>query len=169
MNEQVEVRDESLSDISIPSDIVVKSIGFRTLPIHGVPFDSKKNTIPHSFGCVVDPQKEDEQLQGLYVAGWAKRGPVGIIDATLRDSKETFGIIKHHLQTNQLEPKSTSIEQIEEMIPQSQRLVKYKSWLHVDTDEVSRGQEKNKVRDKILDREQMLSVALHSPSVDSSA
>ena len=64
----------------------------------GVPFDTKKNIIPHEFGCV---KNKDGSLEvGLYCAGWVKRGPVGIIDATLRDSMDTFRIIKHHIDNN---------------------------------------------------------------------
>lgn len=37
--------------------------------------------------------QNEKAVKGMYVAGWAKRGPVGIIDATLRDSKETFIMI----------------------------------------------------------------------------
>ena len=70
------------------------------MPMAGVPFDHKKNVIPQNFGCVIDPEDGNKPQIGLYVAGWAKRGPVGIIDATLRDAKETFGIVKHHLETD---------------------------------------------------------------------
>ena len=33
------------------------------------------------------PENDNKPIPGTYVAGWAKRGPVGIIDATLRDTK----------------------------------------------------------------------------------
>ena len=62
----------------------------------GVPFDTKKNIIPSEFGCVIDPETKKMDI-GLYCAGWVKRGPVGIIDSTLRDSMDTFRVIKHHL------------------------------------------------------------------------
>jgi NADPH-dependent glutamate synthase beta subunit-like oxidoreductase len=51
-------------------------------------------------------------MVGLYVAGWAKRGPVGIIDSTLRDTIDTFRMIKHHLDTDQLSKKTTDINEI---------------------------------------------------------
>ena len=77
--------------------------------MQGVPFDDKKKVVPQSFGCVVDPQNDNKPQIGLYVAGWAKRGPVGIIDATLRDSKETFGMMKHHLESDQLPEMKTTV------------------------------------------------------------
>ena len=61
------------------------------MPIKGAPFDERTNTIPHDKGCV---KHENGKLDhGLYVAGWVKRGPVGIIDATLRDASETYKTI----------------------------------------------------------------------------
>ena len=48
-------------------------------------------------------QNEDgtpKMIVGLYVCGWLKRGPAGIIDATLRDTKETFGLLRHHIETD---------------------------------------------------------------------
>jgi len=84
-----------------------------------VPFDAKRNIIPHSFGCVKDP--ETDQLQvGLYCAGWIKRGPVGIIDATLRDSMETFRMIKHHLEGDLLPEKKTTIDEVTSMLKHSE-------------------------------------------------
>lgn len=78
-------------------DVLVKSIGYKSVEMEGVPFDHKRSVIPHEFGCVKDP-KTGELDVGLYVAGWIKRGPVGIVDATLRDSIETFKMVKHHLE-----------------------------------------------------------------------
>jgi len=78
----------------------VKSIGYQTSPLIGLPFDHKKKTIPHDNGCIIDPENNNQPIPGVYAAGWAKRGPVGIIDATLRDTKQTFGILKHHLENN---------------------------------------------------------------------
>ena len=49
-------------------------------------------------------------MPGLYVSGWLKRGPVGIIDSTLRDSIDTFRIIKHHMECDMLPEKTTSVE-----------------------------------------------------------
>ena len=80
-------------------DVLVKSIGYKSLKMDGVPFDPKRNVIPHEFGCVKDPETGELDI-GLYVAGWIKRGPVGIVDATLRDSMETFKMLKHHMETD---------------------------------------------------------------------
>lgn len=80
------------------------------MPMDGIPFNHSTNTVPHAYGCVL---KDDGQLDlGVYVAGWIKRGPTGIIDSTLRDSVDTFRMIKHHLDNDMLEEKKTSIDEV---------------------------------------------------------
>jgi NADPH-dependent glutamate synthase beta subunit-like oxidoreductase len=108
-------------------DVLVKSIGYKSLELEGVPFDRKTNTIPNSFGCVVDPASGELQV-GLYCAGWVKRGPVGIIDATLRDSLETFRMIKHHLENDLLKGSSTTTDEVRAMLKQGAPLVETEGW-----------------------------------------
>lgn len=95
--------------------MLIKSIGYKSLAMPDVPFDKKKNIIPNSFGCIKNTETDKLEV-GLYCAGWVKRGPVGIIDATLRDSMETFRMIKHHLENDLLTEKLTPREEIVNML-----------------------------------------------------
>ena len=91
-NKQRAVNSEAEDDLvlsHLKCDAFIKSVGYKSERIPGLPWDDKKHVIPHSYGCIEDP-KTEQLLIGLYCAGWVKRGPVGIIDATLRDSLETF-------------------------------------------------------------------------------
>ena len=92
-------------------DVLIKSIGYKSLEMPGVPFDMKRNIIPNSFGCVKDLETGKLQV-GLYCAGWVKRGPVGIIDATLRDSTETFHMLKHHIEHDLIQERTISKEEV---------------------------------------------------------
>lgn len=38
----------------MPAELIIKSIGYASTKMNGVPFNEKKKTIPHEFGCVVD-------------------------------------------------------------------------------------------------------------------
>src|SRR4029078_6734705 len=67
----------------LPCGLVFKSIGYRGIPIPGLPFDESRGTVPHVKGRVVDGA---ETLEGLYVTGWLKRGPTGIIGTNRADS-----------------------------------------------------------------------------------
>lgn len=85
----------------IPCDLLLSAVGYKTLPLPGVPFDTRTNTIPHSQGRVLmTPSSTSEEsippslcFPGLYVSGWCKRGPVGIVGSNITDAKETVGSI----------------------------------------------------------------------------
>ena len=96
--------------INLKSDLWLKSVGYRSIPIENIPFNPITHTVPHDKGWVVN--ENGDMIKGLYVWGWAKRGPSGIIDATLRDSFETFRSIKFHLENKLLDPKENSSEKI---------------------------------------------------------
>ena len=143
-------------------DVLVKSIGYRSLKMTGVPFDNRKNVIPHEFGCVIDPDSGKLEV-GLYVAGWIKRGPVGIVDATLRDSMETFKMLKHHMESDMLEGRSTSIAETKELFKKPSendfRVVEKDNWQKIKDEEISRGEKLGKIKEKIINRTEMFSVA----------
>jgi hypothetical protein len=102
----------------------------------------------------------------LYCSGWVKRGPVGIIDHSLRDASETYKVMKAHLDTDVLESKTTSVDEIREMLAGSNGgndfVVEYNDWLKVDKLERSNGQLVNKKREKVLSKAEMIELASSS-------
>jgi hypothetical protein len=86
----------------IPCQLVLESIGYRSLPISAsLPFDNKTHTVPSHKGRVVrlskatqgDQPPPIETVKCLYVAGWLKRGPTGIIGTNIPDAKETVSSV----------------------------------------------------------------------------
>lgn len=147
-------------EVKIDSQLVIKSIGYASTQMPGVPFNERTKTIPHDFGCVIDPSDNNKHLTGLYVCGWAKRGPVGIIDATLRDTKETFGVLRHHIETDQLVEKNTSVDDVYNILGSNKsQTLSFDEWLKVDAVEKARGETLEKVREKILSTKEMIDIA----------
>jgi ferredoxin--NADP+ reductase len=72
----------------IEAGLVLRSIGYRSVPIEGVPFDHATSTINNIAGQVVHPNT-GEVIPGEYVVGWAKRGPTGLIGNNKPDSAAT--------------------------------------------------------------------------------
>jgi len=72
----------------IEAGLVMRSIGYRSVPIEGVPFDHATSTINNIAGQVVHPNT-GEVVPGEYVVGWAKRGPTGLIGNNKPDSAAT--------------------------------------------------------------------------------
>ena len=58
----------------IGGQLVLRSVGYRGVPLEGLPFDPATGTVPNLSGRVL---REGAVAPGEYVAGWIKRGPTG--------------------------------------------------------------------------------------------
>jgi ferredoxin/flavodoxin---NADP+ reductase len=67
--------------------MVLRSVGYQSVPLPGVPFDERSATVPNEAGRVLGP--DGQPLPGEYVAGWLKRGPTGVIGTNKSDAAET--------------------------------------------------------------------------------
>ncbi|MGW0767674.1 FAD-dependent oxidoreductase [Streptomyces sp. NPDC002676] len=70
----------------VPAQLVLRSVGYRGVPLEGLPFDPATGTVPNLEGRVV---REGVVSPGEYVAGWIKRGPTGVIGTNRPCGKET--------------------------------------------------------------------------------
>jgi ferredoxin--NADP+ reductase len=67
--------------------MVLRSVGYQSVPLDGVPFDERNAVVPNDQGRVVGP--DGAPLPGEYVSGWLKRGPTGVIGTNKSDAAET--------------------------------------------------------------------------------
>ncbi|OLT45223.1 ferredoxin-NADP reductase [Saccharomonospora sp. CUA-673] len=70
------------STVDIDAGMVVRAVGYRGVPVPGLPFDEATGTIPNTAGRV-------EGRAATYVVGWIKRGPSGGIGANRTCAQET--------------------------------------------------------------------------------
>ncbi|MFE1412163.1 FAD-dependent oxidoreductase [Streptomyces sp. NPDC085524] len=70
----------------IEAQLVLRSVGYKGVPLAGLPFDPAKGTVPHAAGRVL---RAGRASVGEYVAGWIKRGPTGVIGTNRPCAKET--------------------------------------------------------------------------------
>jgi ferredoxin--NADP+ reductase len=70
----------------VPAQLVLRSVGYRGVPLDGLPFDAPSGTVPNTAGRVV---RDGVPSPGEYVAGWIKRGPTGVIGTNRPCAKET--------------------------------------------------------------------------------
>ncbi|MEU3244960.1 MULTISPECIES: FAD-dependent oxidoreductase [unclassified Streptomyces] len=70
----------------IAAQLVLRSVGYRGVPLEGLPFDAERGTVPHLAGRVL---RDGAVAPGEYVAGWIKRGPTGVIGTNRPCAKET--------------------------------------------------------------------------------
>lgn len=144
---------------TIEAGLVLRSIGYRSVPVEGVPFNFKNHTINNISGRVVQPET-GEPLPGEYVVGWAKRGPSGLIGNNKPDSAATVESMLADLETlpaisdDQRDP-----SQIEDFLREREvDYVTYKDWKILDQYEISCGAPHGRPRVKLTTVTEMLAV-----------
>ncbi len=87
---------------TLPAGLVLRSIGYQSVGVPGLPFDEARSVVRNAAGRVHG--EDGTVLPGLYVAGWLKRGPSGIIGTNIPDARETVGCLLEDLQGGWLAP-----------------------------------------------------------------
>jgi ferredoxin/flavodoxin---NADP+ reductase len=139
----------------LPAQLVFRSVGYRGVRIPGLPFDERNGIIPNDAGRIL---YNSQPMPGLYVAGWIKRGPTGVIGTNKPDAVETVESILEDAQAGKLPtPASNPSEAALDLIQKAQPdHVSYDDWLCLDEREISLGAESGRPRVKMTRLEQML-------------
>ena len=138
---------------TISCGLVLRSIGYRGVPLDGVPFDGLRGVVPNVAGRIVDGETP---LRGLYVTGWLKRGATGIIGTNRADSIETVENLL--ADASEQEAKSGADALLPLLEARRVRWVSFAEWLKIDAAEIARGKDKGKPREKFTRIDEMLNV-----------
>eukprot|EP01038_Epipyxis_sp_PR26KG_P015128 gene15128-20365_t len=148
-------------NIIIPCDMILRSVGYCSEPLGtNIPFDTYNNTIPHKNGRVMD---ESSVVNGLYVTGWLKRGPTGIIGSNIGDAKETVASIcqdiNEHRLLNFLDNTNNFVDSLSTL--EKSNIINWDQYLKIDIEEMRRGRiiHSDKIRVKIADYDDLLCIA----------
>lgn len=137
--------------------LVFRSIGYRGVPLPGVPFNDSWGVIPNDAGRVIDMQTK-EPVCGLYTAGWIKRGPTGVIGTNKPDAAETVeSMLEDARNGDLLAPAHATSESAAAFVLERQpELVTYADWKQLDAMELNKGKEQGRPRVKFTRIEDML-------------
>ncbi|HEY5855179.1 MAG TPA: FAD-dependent oxidoreductase [Aldersonia sp.] len=141
--ESVEIVHNELDDhlSAVPTDrtetldasLVLRSVGYRGEPIADLPFDHARGVVPNEQGRVVD-------VPGLYVTGWIKRGPRGVIGTNRVDSAETVAAVLADFESGALPGPDGDGEDLLDLVTQRQPAVVDKAgWAEIDAAERAAG------------------------------
>ncbi|GAB2292303.1 hypothetical protein Dimus_026551 [Dionaea muscipula] len=150
---------------NIDCGLVLKSIGYKSVPVDGLPFDHHKGTVPNIGGRVLQNSSGDQaQLLGVYVCGWLKRGPTGIIATNHYCAEETVASITEDLASGQLASASSLPKPGREGLLQlldgrNVKIVPFSGWEKIDSEEKRIGSLKNKPREKLSSLEELMNIA----------
>jgi ferredoxin--NADP+ reductase len=135
--------------------IVFRSVGYRGVALPGLPYDERTGTIPNVDGRVAG---EDEQIPGLYCAGWIKRGPTGVIGTNKKDATETVERLLEDARAGRLPPRGNgSIDDLLE--ERGVDVVTYVGWETIDALERARGEPQGRPRVKLATWDELLDAA----------
>ncbi|MFA3842085.1 FAD-dependent oxidoreductase [Streptomyces aureus] len=140
----------------IPAGFFVRSVGYRGLGVPGLPLDPRSGTIPHSEGRVVDGT---EVLDGVYVTGWIKRGPSGVIGTNKQDAALTAaGILEDRKRATRPRQK-TVVDPMDLLKERRVEFVEWPAWQRIDAAEEAEGRPVGRARVKLHERSRMLAAA----------
>ena len=134
---------------TIECGMVLRSIGYKGIPIEGVPFDERAGTISNEGGRVTD---NGEQVPGLYAVGWIKRGPSGVIGTNKKDAQETVDSLFADLEAGRIPEGELAGERgsIEALLTERRPdHVTFEGWQAIDATEVEAGKPLGRPRVKL--------------------
>lgn len=136
--------------------LVFRSVGYRGVPVPGVPFDEKAGRIANDAGRVT---AGGAPVAGEYVVGWAKRGPSGLIGTNRADSVATVQAMLADLKDGKLPARA--VDAAPDATPQllaakGVKAVTFAQWKELDKLELAAGAKAGKIREKFTRVDEML-------------
>jgi ferredoxin--NADP+ reductase len=128
-------------DVTIKCGLVITAIGYQAHGIEGIPYENGK--VVNNDGRV---------HENLYVVGWAKRGPSGVIGTNKSDAAAVMQLLVEDLKS----PKNAG--DISELLTH-QVVVSQEHWQKINEAEVAAGEAKGKPRVKSVERTELLKQA----------
>ena len=125
-------------DVTINCGLVITAIGYQAAGINGVPYENGK--VVNTDGRV---------KENLYVVGWAKRGPSGVIGTNKSDAAAVVELMINDLKS----PKNAG--DISQLLT-SQTVINQSTWEKINEAEVAAGEPHGKPRKKAILRKDLL-------------
>lgn len=143
---------------TIPVGLVFRSVGYRGVPLPGVPFYDRWGTIPNDTGRVLTEHETGEQVIGDYTVGWIKRGPSGVIGTNKPCAVETVQMLLEDLEAGKVaSPSEPSRDAVEALLAERDiQYVTYQDWQLLDEIELKLGEEAGRPRHKLSTIDEML-------------
>ncbi|MBE7462157.1 MAG: FAD-dependent oxidoreductase [Planctomycetes bacterium] len=144
----------------LDAGLAFRAVGYRGIPIPGVPFDARSGTVPNREGRVLVEAGKQEAVPGAYVVGWAKRGPSGLIGTNKLDSAATVSALLDDFPAGAAGLRAATQKQPEAIVTllreRGVRYVTFEDWLRLDAEELRRGAAVGKLREKFTDIAEMV-------------
>jgi ferredoxin/flavodoxin---NADP+ reductase len=143
---------------TIEAGLVLRSVGYRAVPLPDVPFDERYFVLPNERGRARTPA--GEPVPGVYAVGWIKRGPTGILGTNKRDAEETVRCVAEDLAAGALAEPARDREALDALLAERvPALVTETGWAAIDAAERAEGEAQERPRVKLATRDELLRTA----------
>lgn len=151
----------------LPCGLLLTAIGWKSVaPSSQVPFDERRAVVPSRGARVVATAADGAAVvPGVYVAGWLKRGPSGIIGSNISDAREAAAAVLDDFPSTTTPPKGGADELLDVLSERLQPgsaciLVDWTGHQRMSDTEVKKGESRGKPREKFTTVRSMLAAAV---------
>ncbi|WP_405137753.1 FAD-dependent oxidoreductase [Nocardia sp. NBC_01388] len=146
-----------------PVTAVYRAVGYLSQPIPELPFDDRAGVVPNESGRVLtdeDAHGSARYLPGVYVTGWIKRGPIGLIGHTRGDANETVACLLDDRETlaAAVDPDPDSVTAF--LAAKGVPFTTWQGWYRLDAYERELGACEGRERVKVVERTDMVVASL---------
>jgi ferredoxin/flavodoxin---NADP+ reductase len=143
----------------LDAGLVLRATGYFGRRVPGLPFDAARGIVPNRDGRVTDG---GTPLPGVYVAGWIKRGPHGVIGTNKKCARDTVRALLADAEAGVLPTRGTLDSGAADRILRERQpdLVDTAGWLRIDDHERRLGRRSGRSRQKLTDTESLRLAAL---------
>ena len=141
---------------TLPADLVVRSVGYRGLPLVDIPFDDSTGRVPHAEGRVI---RDGEFSPDEYVTGWIKRGPTGVIGTNKSDAVETVTSLLADVRDGAVKTHGRSGDLDRLLAQRGIRPLGMPAWHRIDAAELKLGASHGRLRTTLAHRRELLEAA----------
>jgi ferredoxin/flavodoxin---NADP+ reductase len=146
---------EPTGDIEqLAAGLVFRSVGYKGQSLADLPFDDDRGVIPNDGGRIVGA--DGRPIAGLYVAGWIKRGPSGVIGTNKRCARETVAALFDDFVAGTLPRPRGDNADVATLLPEH---IDLGGWRQIDQRERQAGKEQRRPRVKLVERAGLLETA----------
>ncbi len=141
--------------LTLPVGTVISAIGYRCRPLEGAPLNQDRGIIANTDGVVAE---------GLFVVGWARRGPTGVIPANRADAMAIAERVSAWLANHAggAKPGPAALDAL--LAARGVRVVSLTDWERINRTEIARGAATGQPRQKIPSVGEMLTLLEPDPA-----
>ena len=144
----LQVHSERSGTEVIETPLILRSIGYRGLAVDGLPYDDATATVPNDRGRVAD---------GVYVTGWIKRGPRGVIGTNRLCAEETVAQVWADFDGGRLDREIGDRASLDALLTaRGAEPMGWSGWRAIDAAERARGQDADRPRVKFVSIDELL-------------